>query len=201
MANNIIDYVYQPLEAPKGDDPEGDFEEWMRKSVLLAVAGPDAGTEGTPMTFMIIDNMIQHSFVLEMINSLLNTGDIPNIFPGEEKNFLCEKMRGALPGADALTAEEVYSAFVKRIRKNLHIVMCMSPIGDALRVNCRQFPALVDCCTIDWFDNWPGEALYRVSKRIIEKDENVDHSDVDKICKVFQQFHLSAIKMADDYFE
>jgi len=39
----------------------------------------------------------------------------------------------------------------------------MSPVGDQLRVRCRKFPSLVDCCTLDWFAAWPEEALISVS--------------------------------------
>jgi len=39
----------------------------------------------------------------------------------------------------------------------------MSPIGNALRVRCRKFPSIVDCCTLDVFNPWPDEALIGVS--------------------------------------
>ena len=47
--------------------------------------------------------------------------------------------------------DQIYNTFVERVRDYLHIVLCMSPVGDALRVRCRKFPSLVDCCTLDWF--------------------------------------------------
>ena len=34
--------------------------------------------------------------------------------------------------------------------QNLHVVLCFSPIGSAFRERLRQFPSLVNCCTIDW---------------------------------------------------
>jgi len=39
----------------------------------------------------------------------------------------------------------------------------MSPIGDAFRRRCRLFPSLVNNSTIDWFDDWPKEALLSVA--------------------------------------
>ena len=49
----------------------------------------------------------------------------------------------------------------------MHVVLAMSPIGDSFRVRCRMFPSLINCCTIDWYDRWPPEALYSVSKQFL----------------------------------
>ena len=45
----------------------------------------------------------------------------------------------------------MYNFFVERIRQNLHVILTMSPIGDAFRNRLRKFPSLINCCTIDWF--------------------------------------------------
>ena len=55
--------------------------------------------------------------------------------------------------------------FVQLTRQNLHIVLAFSPVGEKLRNRCRQFPSIINCCTIDWFDKWPNEALYSVAER------------------------------------
>lgn len=44
----------------------------------------------------------------------------------------------------------LFNLFVQTAREQLHIVVTMSPIGDAFRNRIRTFPALVNCCTIDW---------------------------------------------------
>ena len=61
------------------------------------------------------------------------------------------------------TRDAIYAHFVQLVRENLHIVLCMSPIGEAFRVRCRMFPSLINCCTIDWFDEWPKDALLSVA--------------------------------------
>lgn len=60
------------------------------------------------------------------------------------------------------------STFVTLVRENLHVVLCVSPVGDALRVRCRNFPSLINCTTIDWFFPWPEAALVSVAERFIE---------------------------------
>jgi len=47
----------------------------------------------------------------------------------------------------------------------------MSPIGDSLRVRCRKFPSLVDCCSLDWFAAWPKEALISVAQQMLKDDQ------------------------------
>lgn len=45
--------------------------------------------------------------------------------------------------------------------------MCMSPVGDVLRIRCLKYPAMVDCCTLNWFSTWPSDALLSVAHTVI----------------------------------
>ena len=47
----------------------------------------------------------------------------------------------------------------------------MSPVGEAFRSRCRQFPSLINCCTIDWYMEWFAEALNSVSKWFLSNVE------------------------------
>ena len=53
------------------------------------------------------------------------------------------------------TPVALWNFFVERTREQLHVVLAMSPIGDAFRARIRMFPSLVNCCTIDWFQVRP----------------------------------------------
>lgn len=37
------------------------------------------------------------------------------------------------------------------------------------RARLRQFPSLVNCCTIDWFNEWPAEALESVASSFLNE--------------------------------
>lgn len=50
----------------------------------------------------------------------------------------------------------------------------MSPIGDAFRNRLRMFPSLINCCTIDWFQTWPTDALEMVATKFLEDVELED---------------------------
>ncbi|XP_020901970.2 dynein heavy chain 10, axonemal, partial [Exaiptasia diaphana] len=59
--------------------------------------------------------------------------------------------------------ESIWQYFVTKCANNLHIVLAMSPVGDVLRTRCRNFPGLVNNCSIDWFTAWPEQALHAVA--------------------------------------
>ena len=76
----------------------------------------------------------------------------------------------------------------------------MSPVGDQLRLRCRNFPSLVNCCTLDWFDNWPQEALQAVSRLFIAENELVKDEDKISISKLFPIIHESVQEVCDRFF-
>lgn len=53
------------------------------------------------------------------------------------------------------------------MRSLIKIVLCFSPVGNTLRIRARRFPALVTCTSINWFYEWPKEALESVSYRFL----------------------------------
>ena len=64
--------------------------------------------------------------------------------------------------------DNVYKFFITRIKRNLHMSLCFSPVGENLRVKARKFPGLVNCTTIDWFQKWPMDALRSVSRKFLD---------------------------------
>lgn len=65
------------------------------------------------------------------------------------------------------TRESVWSYFIKKCTNNLHIVLCMSPVGETLKTRCRNFPGLVNNVSIDWFTAWPKQALHAVASQFL----------------------------------
>ena len=81
---------------------------------------------------------------------------MPNLFAVDEKQEICERMRvlDRQRERDKQTDGSplsLFNMFLERCRTQLHVVLAMSPIGDAFRNRLRRFPALINCCTINWF--------------------------------------------------
>lgn len=44
-----------------------------------------------------------------------------------------------------------------------------------------MFPSLVNCCTIDWFSEWPEEALFSVAKNFLAETNVLTPEEVIQI--------------------
>ncbi|KAJ3286989.1 Dynein heavy chain 7, axonemal [Borealophlyctis nickersoniae] len=151
-----------------------------------------AGGQGKPTVFLFSDTQIQEESFLEDINNILNAGEVPNLYAADEKQELFELMRQdtravGRPTDSSPTAQFAY--FVDRCRENLHVCLCMSPVGEAFRNRLRKFPSLVNCCTIDWFKDWPDDALEMVAVKFlsdVELDDQV-RKDVVFMCKYLHE--------------
>jgi len=93
---------------------------------------------------------------------------VPNLYPKDEIMPILDNVRARAKkaGRDG-SIPELYMYFVDQCRTNLHMVIAMSPFGDAFRTRLRMFPSLVNCCTIDWFSEWPEEALRSVATNFV----------------------------------
>ncbi|EDV21418.1 uncharacterized protein TRIADDRAFT_60039 [Trichoplax adhaerens] len=130
---------------------------------------------------------------LEDINTLLNTADIPNLYDAEERAEIIDKMQKVAQErgvkVEVATQSSMYNLFIERIRQNLHIVIAMSPIGDTFRNRLRMFPSLINCCTINWFQVWPEDALEMVANYYlddVEMDSRIRTESV-SLCKYFHE--------------
>lgn len=117
----------------------------------LKVFMRSAGISGTSTVFLFTDSQVVDESFVEDINNVLNSGEVPNLFAPDETDRVVADM---IPVMKELNLSESRDSclekFVDRVRDNLHIVLSMSPVGSALRVRCRAFPSLINCCTIDW---------------------------------------------------
>lgn len=81
------------------------------------------------------------------------------------------------------SSDEIMAWFVNRCRQNLHICLTFSPVGEQFWNRCRQFPSIINCCTIDWYNPWPSEALYSVADRFYTENEYLGIGEYkDQLC-------------------
>jgi len=171
-----------------------DIRTLLRKSAI----------DNEQLVFLFSDTQIVKESFLEDINNLLNSGEIPNLFPADEKIAICDEMAArAREVGQGDSRDQIYAYFVQICRENLHIVLAFSPVGDQFRNRCRQFPSIINCCTIDWYNPWPSEALYSVAHRQYAADEDklgiTEHLDV--LCQMSVEIHNSVSAASDKFYE
>ena len=88
--------------------------------------------------------------------------------------------------------------FTSKVKQNLHIVLAMSPTGSNLSERIRNFPSLVNCCTIDWFTSWPKEALQAVAAKFME-DAPFDEDAKKAIVQTCHMFHMESLDLSANF--
>eukprot|EP00117_Sycon_ciliatum_P034773 scpid14216/ scgid26472/ Dynein beta chain, flagellar outer arm len=127
-----------------------------------------AGAQGLQLLFILTDTQIAEDQFLVYINDILSSGWIPDIFPKDELDGILGKVRAAAKGAGySDSPDDLFSFFLDQVRKNMHLALCFSPVGDAFRLRARMFPGIINCTSMDWFHEWPQEALIDVATRFM----------------------------------
>eukprot|EP01135_Chromosphaera_perkinsii_P008680 Nk52_evm13s1444 gene=Nk52_evmTU13s1444 len=159
-----------------------------------------AGVKGIGMMFLMTDSQVADEKFLVLINDLLSSGQIPDLFPDDEAQNIINAMRPEVKGAGLLdNIENCWSWFISKVRKNLKVVLCFSPVGTTLRVRARKFPAVVNCTMIDWFHEWPQEALISVSQRFLSECELVSDDIRNSVCDFMAFVHKSVNEASYKY--
>lgn len=98
----------------------------------LKVLYRTAGEEGKGITFLFTDNEIKDQAFLEYINNVLSSGEVSNLFAREEideiNTNLIPHMKKEFPKRPP-TPANLYDYFLSRAKKNLHVVLCFSPVS------------------------------------------------------------------------
>lgn len=173
--------------------------EWrddIKKVLKLAGSGKDT-------VFLFTEGQIKEEVFLSDIDGLLNSGEVPNLFNVEEKQEVVEATRLAAQGGNRnldMSVLAILRYFVNRCKEKLHVMLCFSPIGESFRMRLRMYPSLVNCCTIDWFQVWPEDALEQVALR---STTNINVTDEIKVNSVVacKYFHTCAKEISTRFYQ
>lgn len=147
------------------------------------------GVKNIMSLFLITDGQVIDESFLVLINDMLASGEIPDLFTDEEVDGVVNSVKNEVKQLGMFdTRENCWKYFIEKVRRMLKVnnldilismssaidyfllfkvVLCFSPVGSTLRRRARKFPALVNCTAINWFHEWPRAALESVSKKFL----------------------------------
>eukprot|EP00198_Chlamydomonas_reinhardtii_P012689 XP_001702026.1 flagellar outer dynein arm heavy chain gamma [Chlamydomonas reinhardtii] len=164
-----------------------------------------AGFKGQPVCFIFTDAEVKDEGFLEYINQILMTGEVAGLLTKEDQDMIVNDIRPVMkhqaPGI-LDTYDNLYNFFLNRVRDNLHVVLCFSPVGAKFARRAQQFPGLINGCTIDWFLPWPEEALTSVSGKFIDEFTMACPKEVKNQLKLLMgHAHVFVTAACKEYFE
>jgi dynein heavy chain len=162
-----------------------------------------AAIKDVKMSFILTDSQIVDENMLMYLNDMLNSGIIPDLFTEDERKEQIGNITNIVKstGNPDYGVEDVcWSFYINRVRANVHLILCFSPVGQQFPTWCRRFPALANTTVIDWFHPWPQQALISVAQRFLE-DANLGSSTMIDACAEFMsECHEGIGRQAEDYF-
>ncbi|XP_078081541.1 dynein axonemal heavy chain 9 [Mustelus asterias] len=160
----------------------------------------NAGVKNVGTVFLMTDAQVSDEKFLVLVNDLLASGEIPDLLPDEEVENIINNVRNEVKGQGLMdTRENCWKFFIDRVRRQLKVALCFSPVGNKLRVRSRKFPAVVNCTAIDWFHEWPQDALESVSLRFLQETDNVHPEIKESVSKFMAYVHITVNETSKSY--
>ncbi|XP_017386887.1 dynein heavy chain 9, axonemal isoform X3 [Cebus imitator] len=159
-----------------------------------------AGVKNLKTVFLMTDAQVADERFLVFINDLLASGEIPDLYSDDEVENIISNVRNEVKSQGLVdNRENCWKFFIDRVRQQLKVTLCFSPVGNKLRVRSRKFPAIVNCTVIDWFHEWPQQALESVSLRFLQNTEGIEPTVKQSISKFMAFVHTSVNQTSQSY--
>ena len=168
--------------------------------VDLALQYIKAGVKNQPVMFLMTDAQVPQEEFLVLINDLLASGEIPGLFPDDQIEEVISGVRNEVKATGQEDSREnCWKFFIENVCRKLKAVLCFSPVGTTFRLRSRKFPALVNCTSIDWFHEWPQEALRSVSLRFLNVIEEVPQELKQSVSEFMSFVHTTVNDLSGQY--
>ena len=152
-----------------------------------------SGVENEQAILFIEDhNMIDERF-LDMINSLLSSGEVPGLYTTEEMEPLLSLLRASADGSGY--SGDMISYYAHNVRKNLHVVMIMDCTDPNFSVVCESNPAFFKECAVQWLSDFSKETFMTLPAKVLgmlevrqSENENKKEKEVEKQISISESF-------------
>ncbi|KAL7671307.1 hypothetical protein ACOME3_006208 [Neoechinorhynchus agilis] len=165
------------------------------KSILLK-----CGIQNMHTVLLLDDSEMIEDYFFEDISCLLTSGDVLNLYnPNEMEDILqrCKKL--VKDKSKEATKTNIFAAYLEAVKRHLHVVLCMSPVNEKFRDRLRQYPALINLCSIDYYEPWTERDLMSLSKFVLDAAINILDSaeNAEEASKIMAEIHSKCQSAAE----
>ncbi|GLH06946.1 Dynein heavy chain, cytoplasmic, partial [Gryllus bimaculatus] len=127
-----------------------------------------AGVEGQQLCLLLEDHQMVDMTFLDMVNSLLSSGEVPGLYNLEELESTVSPLKD-LAAQEGFVGNPV-SFFVNRVHKNLHVALIMDYTNTQFTATCESNPALYRQCSVLWQAGWSAATMQRVPQMLLARE-------------------------------
>ncbi|XP_064087240.1 dynein axonemal heavy chain 3-like [Macrobrachium nipponense] len=176
---------------PEIDDTDGytDLRLALKEAVITA------GVEERATVLLLGDTTLHHPPILHLLNTVILTGDIPNVLPPEDLSYLMDRLklfaedRGSNDG-------DLWKELIQRVADLVHIVITTPPSTSLTQI-LSQYPAFTTRLTVDYYKPWPQEALVKVGDHYLT-EVPLRRSTKDSVIAAATTIHQKARKVNEE---
>ncbi len=85
------------------------------------------GVEGKVVSFLFCDTQIVQEQFVEMVNNVLSSGDVPNMYKNEDMDAISNACRAACTKAGLQpTKANIFATYINVVKSNLHVILAFS---------------------------------------------------------------------------
>ncbi|XP_065136472.1 cytoplasmic dynein 2 heavy chain 1 [Paramisgurnus dabryanus] len=126
-----------------------------------------AAVDGQQVVLLLEDHQFVHPSFLEMVNSLLSSGEVPGLYSTEELEPLLSSLKDQA-SQDSFTAP-ILNYFSHRVQQNLHVVLIMDCTNEHFTINCESNPAVYRKCSVQWMEGWSDSSMRKIPEMLLSR--------------------------------
>ncbi|XP_069679211.1 cytoplasmic dynein 2 heavy chain 1 isoform X2 [Periplaneta americana] len=126
-----------------------------------------AGVEGEQVYLLLEDHQVTDIAFLDMVNSLLSSGEVPGLYNAEELEPIVSPLKDIAAQEGFVGSPTSY--FASRVQRNLHVVLIMDFTNTQFIVTCESNPALYKQCCVIWLPGWSTPSMRAVPQLLLSR--------------------------------
>nr|XP_042907190.1 dynein axonemal heavy chain 2 isoform X1 [Parasteatoda tepidariorum]XP_042907240.1 dynein axonemal heavy chain 2 isoform X1 [Parasteatoda tepidariorum] len=173
-----------------------DFDEQSFKEALQKLLR-QIGINGKDVLFIISDYQISDDFYLEFLSDIVAIGVPPDLFSSLELKEIYSEMEKSMIVPKG--GNDFFKHFASNIKSHFHLAFCVSYTSSHYKRSILKYPDLYKHSTVDWFEEWPVEALETISEKFLLdlQEPPIDQKVLQTYSVILCDMHLDTLRLAE----